>query len=110
MDRSWIRKGVRKFSKEHMKGVDDFMAFVRANFSNDADILCPCCECLNRSRKAQGRVEDHLLLNGMSSTYDRWIHHGEPLDSQPQHFEADTEAPHMMGGGDAGIDFMEKVL
>nr|XP_045088019.1 uncharacterized protein LOC123495193 [Aegilops tauschii subsp. strangulata] len=46
----------------------------------------------------------------MSSTYDRWIYHGEPLDRQPQHFEADTEAPHMMGGGDAGIDFMEKVL
>ncbi|XP_073353738.1 uncharacterized protein [Aegilops tauschii subsp. strangulata] len=59
---------------------------------------------------AQGRVEDHLLLNGMSSTYDRWIYHGEPLDRQPQHFEADTEAPHMMGGGDAGIDFMEKDL
>ena len=59
---------------------------------------------------AQGRVEDHLLLNGMSNTYDRWIYHGEPLDSQPQHFEADTEAPHMMGGGDAGIDLMEKVL
>lgn len=110
MDRSWIRKGVRKFSKEHMKGVDDFMAFVRANFANDAHILCPCCECLNRPRMAQGRVEDHLLLNGMSSTYDRWIYHGEPLDRQPQHFEADTEAPHMMGGGDAGIDFMEKVL
>ena len=32
------------------------------------------------------------------------------LDTQPQHFEADTKAPHMMGGGDAGIDFMEKVL
>nr|XP_040254317.1 uncharacterized protein LOC120972841 [Aegilops tauschii subsp. strangulata] len=110
MDRSWIRKGVRKFLKEHMKGVDDFIAFVRANFANDAHILCPCCECLNRSRMAQGRVEDHLLLNGMSSTYDRWIYHGEPLDRQPQHFEADTEAPHMMGGGDAGIDFMEKVL
>ena len=110
MDRSWIRKGVRKFSKEHMKGVDDFMAFVRANFANDAHILCPCCECLNRPRMAQGRVEGHLLLNGMSNTYDRWIYHGEPLDSQPQHFESDTEAPHMMGGGDAGIDFMEKVL
>ena len=32
------------------------------------------------------------------------------LDRQPQNFEADTKAPHMMGGGDAGIDFMEKVL
>ena len=86
------------------------MAFVRKFFANDAHILCPCCECHNRSRMAQGRVEEHLLLNGMSSTYDIWIYHGEPLASQPQHFEVDTEAPHMMGGGDAGIDFMEKVF
>ena len=76
----WTEAGLEKelesLSKEHMKGVDDFMAFVRANFANDAHILCPCCECLNRPRMAQGRVEDHLLLNGMSSTYDRWIYHG----------------------------------
>lgn len=90
MDRSWIRKGVRRLSNEHMKGVDEFMQFVRANFAKDAVILCPCRQCLNRSRIAQGRVEDHLLLNGMASTYDRWIYHGEPLDGQPQHIEADA--------------------
>ncbi|KAE8772243.1 hypothetical protein D1007_55830 [Hordeum vulgare] len=109
-DRSWIRKGVRRFSKEDMKGVDEFMQFVQANFSKDAVIVCPCCNCLNHSRKAQGVVEDHLLLNGMAITYDRWIYHGEPLAGQPQHIEADTQAPHMMGGGDGGINFMENIL
>jgi hypothetical protein len=54
-------------------------------------------------------VEDYLLLNGMASTYDRWIHHGEPLHSEP-----DAQANHGDDGhghhGDDGIEFMEKVL
>lgn len=29
---------------------------------------------------AQRDVERHILLNGMSSTYTRWIHHGEAND------------------------------
>ena len=28
-------------------------------------------------------MEDHLLLRGMASTYARWIHHGEPLHTEP---------------------------
>src|SRR3954469_13817873 len=111
MDRSWIRKGVRRLSSEHIKGVNEFMQFVRTSFANDAVILCPCCQCLNRKKLAQGRVEDHLLLNGMASTYDRWIYHGESIDREPQHAEVDAHGPHMTGGGDAGThNFMENVL
>ena len=79
MDRIWITKGVRRLSSEHLKVVANFMQFVRTSFATDVAILCPCCQCLNRKELPQGRVEDHLLLNGMASTYDRWIHHGEPL-------------------------------
>ena len=43
-------------------------------------MLCPCRQCLNRVRKPQGQVQDHLYINGMSSTYTRWIYHGEPLE------------------------------
>ena len=108
MERSWITKGVRKLSSEHIKGVEEFMQCVRRNFTKDERILCPCSQCLNRKDEIhQGRVEDHLLLNGMASTYDRWIHHGEPLQAGAQHAEADSEPHH---GSDDGIAFMESVL
>jgi hypothetical protein len=101
MDRAWIIKGVRKLSLQHLQGVEKIMQHVRGRFAKDARILFPCSTCLNTTERAQGTVEDHLLLNWMASTYDRWIHHGEPLHSEP-----DAHADH----GDDGIEFMEKVL
>ena len=108
MDRSWITRGVTKLSSQHIKGVKEFVQFVSLNFAKDAVILCPCCQCMNRKEQAQGRVEDHLLIYGMASTYDRWIHHGEPLHVEPQHAEVDAQQPHH--GHDDDIDFMEQVL
>jgi hypothetical protein len=105
MGRSWIRKGVRRLSSEHTKGVEDFMQFVRRSVPCDADVLCPCCHCLNRENQPLGKVEDHLLLYGMASTYDRWIHHGEALYAEP---EPDAEAHHHVEDGpqqeDAGFE------
>ena len=107
MDRNWIRKGVRKLSREHIQGVEEFMQCVRTNFAKDDRILCPCCQCLNRQEQAQGRVEDHLLIHGMASTYDRWILHGEPSEGGPEHAEGEAQPHH---GGDDGIAYMENVL
>uniref|UniRef100_A0A8R7QJ32 Transposase-associated domain-containing protein n=1 Tax=Triticum urartu TaxID=4572 RepID=A0A8R7QJ32_TRIUA len=73
MDRSWIK--ARKFSEEYINGVKEFMNFVRETYAEDAQILCPCRKCLNGKQEPQGKVEDHILIYGMSSTYDRWIHH-----------------------------------
>jgi hypothetical protein len=67
------------------------MQFVHRSVPRDADVLCPCCHCLNRENQPLGNVEDHLLLYGMASTYDRWIHHGEALYAEP---ELDAEAHH----------------
>ena len=67
------------FSKEHREGVTEFMDFVSKNLSGSQKILCPCRKCLNRLHQYKGRVEDDLLMYGMSNTYTRWIHHGEPL-------------------------------
>lgn len=78
MDRSWIKS--RQFSTAHINGVKEFMQFVSARFDENAEILCPCRVCLNRAHRPQGVVEDHIYIHGMSSTYNRWIHHGEPLD------------------------------
>jgi len=77
MGRTWMN--CRLFSKEHLDGVTEFMDFVSENLSGNQEILCPCRKCLNRLNRHKGDVEDHLLIYGMSSTYTRWIHHGEPL-------------------------------
>ena len=94
MDRSWIRKGVRRLSPEHTKGVADFMEFVQRSVAADAVVLCPCCSCMNREQRNLADVECHLLIYGMASTYDRWIHHGEAL--RDEHAEPEAEHEIMM--------------
>jgi hypothetical protein len=78
MDRSWVRG--RLFSSEHIDGVNQFMSFVKEKFSEDVEILCPCGRCLNQKYLCQPLVKKHILMNGMDSTYIRWIHHGESID------------------------------
>ena len=78
MDRRWVHG--RLFSDEYLKGVEEFMKFVRGKFSEDEEILCPCSICLNQMYRHQTMVQRHLLMNGMQSSYTKWIHHGEELD------------------------------
>ena len=78
MDRRWVHG--RLFSDEYMKGVEEFMQFVRGKFSEDEEILCPCSICLNQMYRPQTMVQRYLLMNGMQSSYTKWIHHGEELD------------------------------
>jgi hypothetical protein len=106
-DRRWITSGARRLSTQHLKGVEEFMQHVCTVFAKDVAILCPCCECLNHYQLPQGTVEDHLLLRGMASTYDRWIHHGETLDADPSHAEPDAGAH---DDNDDTMDFVENVL
>lgn len=75
MDRSWINS--RMLIKEHMDGVNEFMTFVSERLNNEEEILCLYRRCLNRVRQPKGKVEDHLYIHGMASTYNRWIYHGE---------------------------------
>jgi hypothetical protein len=82
MDMTWIRKGVRRLSFEHLKGFEEFMQFFCQSVANDSHVLCPCWLCLNHETELLGKVDDHLILYGMASTYDRWIHHGEPLRAE----------------------------
>ena len=65
------------FTPQYIGGVKSFMSFVRERFNEDEEILCPCTCCLNHKHLYQNEVGRHLLLNGMSSTYTRWINHGE---------------------------------
>jgi hypothetical protein len=63
-----------------MDSVKEFMSFVKGKFSDNVEILCPCSRCLNQKYLSQDLVNKHMLMNGMDSTYTRWIHHGEDLN------------------------------
>ena len=78
MDRHWIHGAL--FTPQYICGVLSFMNFVRERFTEDEQILCPCSRCMNHQSLHQNEVERHLLLNGVSSTYSRWINHGEDSD------------------------------
>ncbi|WVZ56366.1 LOW QUALITY PROTEIN: hypothetical protein U9M48_006912, partial [Paspalum notatum var. saurae] len=75
--KSWIND--RQFSPAYIKGVKAFMCFVREHCDVNAPIHCPCSGCSNRKHGHTAQVEDHIYIYGMSSTYTRWIYHGEPL-------------------------------
>jgi hypothetical protein len=78
MDRSWVFG--KRFSTAYVKGVEEFMKFVSERYPEDAHIRCPCLKCLNHVMRPQPEVEIHIHIHGMSATYTRWIHHGEPAD------------------------------
>lgn len=78
MDRSWVHK--KLFSPNYIAGVKEFMSFIHGKFSDNVEILCPCGRCLNQKYLCQAGVKKHILMNGMDSTYTRWIHHGENLN------------------------------
>jgi hypothetical protein len=78
MDRSWIFR--KQFTPAYLKGVEEFMKFVRERYPLGIEIRCPCRNCLNQRVLPQNDVENHIHIFGMSATYTRWIHHGESAD------------------------------
>jgi hypothetical protein len=90
MDRSWINS--RRFSKQHIAGVKSFMKLISKRFADIDEVLCPCRKCLNRIARPKSKIEDHLHIHGMASTYTTWIHHGEAqfdtvINQQADHLE-----------------------
>jgi len=68
------------FTPQYIGGVKSFMDFIKERFNETEQILCPCTNCLNHKYLHQNDAERHLLLNGMSTTYTRWINHEEGSD------------------------------
>ena len=80
MDMTWITSG-RRISAAYVEGVENFMNFIRAEYSGPKlDVLCPCSSCMNSVTRPQSTVQNHLHLYGMSVTYTRWVHHGEAMN------------------------------
>ena len=39
--------------------------------------VCPCTKYANRKRQNKENMGKHLVRNGFTSNYTRWVHHGE---------------------------------
>ena len=110
MDRSWVHG--RLFSPEHIEGVRQFMSFIQEKFSENVEILCPCGRCLNQKYLCQPLVEKHILMNGMDSTYTRWIHHGESIDVEVVEHPIDLHdhSDGFIHGEDDNVDRLEGLI
>lgn len=76
MDRTWIAI-MDKLDESYKLGVRSFLNFAYQNRDESSNIPCPCKCCNNYREQTRDMVEQHLLVNGIRSTYIRWIYHGE---------------------------------
>ena len=56
-------------------------AFLNSAFGKAAKghclVLCSCSKCGNRRRVNEMEMGKHLVKNGFTPDYTRWVHHGE---------------------------------
>jgi hypothetical protein len=79
MDRRWIFG--KQFTHAYLKGVEEFMKFVKERYPEGTKIRCPCRNCRNQRVLPHNDVQNHIHIFEISTTYTRWIHHGELVDS-----------------------------
>jgi hypothetical protein len=89
-DRDWMYMGRRSasdFTDEWMMKTNDFleMAFAQAFL-----VLCPCMICANKKRKNKVDMGKHLVKNGFTPGYTRWVQHGEA-----HHLREEVVRPHL---------------
>ncbi|XP_006596670.1 uncharacterized protein [Glycine max] len=92
MDRSWMTRP--RISDEYDNGVEDFLQFAKHNAAPIGGLyLCPCVNCLNGRRQYLDDIRTHLICDGISPNYTKWIWHGElpQMSSSPLTAPVDEE-------------------
>ena len=78
MDRSWIT--APRISEAYQHGVEEFLSFAEIHSATtDGNFFCPCVKCVNGRRHSLDDIRSHLICDGFSPTYTKWIWHGENL-------------------------------
>ncbi|KAK1389935.1 hypothetical protein POM88_018113 [Heracleum sosnowskyi] len=89
MDRhTWMYK-IPRATADYIKGVEDFITYAMLYLEKkhkeegkEQMILCPCRDCNNfKKYRSVDTVRDHLFRRGFKEGYEKWIWHGEGLDS-----------------------------
>ncbi|KAK2638770.1 hypothetical protein Ddye_026565 [Dipteronia dyeriana] len=67
---------------EYFNGVQSFIDYARKHVKDgDLKIFCPYINCCNRCKLDQSEVHTHLLLKGITPSYNNWFLHGNDEDS-----------------------------
>ena len=67
-----------RINNEYENEVEQFLLFVQQNAGEmGGKYLCPCVKCLNGRRQSLNNIRAHLICDGISPTYTKWIWHGE---------------------------------
>ena len=65
-------------SDEYENRVEEFLQFAQQNEPEMGGVyLCPCVKCLNGRRQSLDDIRTHLICDGISPTYTKWLWHGE---------------------------------
>lgn len=75
MDKSWMLKDRR--CSEYDEGVIEFFKFCRDNGIDRNMMCCPCLGCGNLKKHTEVVVKEHLFVKGITTTYTKWVWHGE---------------------------------
>ncbi|KAH7862298.1 hypothetical protein Vadar_002621 [Vaccinium darrowii] len=79
MEKGWMKITNRWASAEYKLGVESFIQFAMANLGSEAEIRCPCIDCLNTKKVSSVVVKIHLIRRGIDPSYKTWVHHGKPI-------------------------------
>ena len=80
-DREWMytgRTSQSDLSSEWIRKTDEFLKLAFSEAAGGAILaVCPCTKCANRKRVNKENMGKHLVRNGFTPNYTRWVHHGE---------------------------------
>jgi hypothetical protein len=80
-DRQWMYTGWRSQSDYTTEWMNKTHAFLNSAFGKATKghclVLCPCSKCGNRRTVNKVEMGKHLVKNGFTPDYTRWVHHGE---------------------------------
>ena len=63
---------------DYENSVEHFLQFAQQNAPERGRVyLCPCVNCLNGRRQSLEDIITHLICDGISPSYTKWIWQGE---------------------------------
>ncbi|XXG46563.1 hypothetical protein AAC387_Pa02g1375 [Persea americana] len=100
MDKTWMNCR-NKLRPEYKNGVRSFIKFANEHIGEQSKIWCPCLRCMNVELHTYPTVQEHLLFNGIMTSYTAWILHGEPMPMNVEGVhddDSDDEGGSVQGG------------
>uniref|UniRef100_A0A803PM03 Transposase-associated domain-containing protein n=1 Tax=Cannabis sativa TaxID=3483 RepID=A0A803PM03_CANSA len=91
MDKSWMKQS--RVSDSYQEGLNLFLDFAFKNRSYEGKNVCPCVKCGLLNPVTRSIAYEHLICDGFTEGYTKWILHGETSSHPPHNIEAVNDTP-----------------